>query len=147
VLAPAIRPQHGCRVQRTADRPLRIIIVEDEAIIAVLLEEMVQSLGHEVVATASRESEAVCVTEKLQPDLVLMDVKLSDGGSGIRAAKAITIGQDTQIVFCSAYSGHPAVMAQMKSIRPAYILAKPIRAADLETALQIVQQSLAVEHL
>jgi CheY-like chemotaxis protein len=66
-----------------------VLIVEDEPIIGFEVETMIKSLGHSVVGMASNETEAVRLGLKMQPDLILMDVRLGRGPDGIEAANRI----------------------------------------------------------
>jgi CheY-like chemotaxis protein len=131
------RPRHA--LQRGGSRRkasgMRILVVEDEAIIALELEAMLESLGHTVVAIASSESEAVRLSHSKHPSLILMDVRLGRGGDGINAARAILGQMPVSIVFCSAYARDPGTRARMEEVHPAGILSKPILAADLRDTL------------
>ena len=128
------------RDQCVAGRPgLKVLIVEDEAIIAMGLELMVESLGHNVVATAGTEADAIRLSRSKLPQVVLMDVKLGRGGNGVSAAQAIAARQTAAIVFCTAYSTDPATLAAMRSVNPLSILTKPIRRADLKSIFDLVQ--------
>ena len=88
------------RDSNAKSRGLRILVVEDEAIIALELEAMLEDLGHEVLAIARTEAEAVRLSQSKRPELVLMDVRLGRNGDGINAARAILDNAPTFIVFC-----------------------------------------------
>jgi CheY-like chemotaxis protein len=115
---------------------LRILIVEDEAVIALELEAMIEDLGHTVVAIAASEAEAVRLSQAKHPSLILMDVRLGRGGDGIKAAHAILQAMKVPIVFCSAYARDPGTRARMEEIQPSAILSKPIVQADLKETLE-----------
>lgn len=115
---------------------LRILIVEDEAVIALELEAMIEDLGHAVVAIAASEAEAVRLSHAKHPSLILMDVRLGRGGDGIKAAHAILQAMKVPIVFCSAYARDPGTRARMEEIQPSGILSKPIVQADLKDTLE-----------
>jgi CheY-like chemotaxis protein len=123
------------RDSNVKSRGLRILVVEDEAIIALELEAMLEDLGHEVLAIARTEAEAVRLSRSKRPELVLMDVRLGRGGDGINAAHAILEKTPTCIVFCSAYARDPSTQARMEEIKPAAILSKPILPSDLKQVL------------
>jgi CheY-like chemotaxis protein len=109
----------GGGAQRNAGA-LRILIVEDEAVIALELEAMLEGLGHSVVAIAGSEGEAVRLSQAKHPNLILMDVRLGRGGDGINAARAILQEMPVSVVFCSAYARVPGrARAWRKSIPPA----------------------------
>ena len=67
----------------------KILIVEDEAIIALIIEKLLLSLGHEVCGTTASGEEALTQAEALKPDLVLMDIRLSGEMDGIEAADQV----------------------------------------------------------
>lgn len=69
--------------------PLRIFVVEDEALILMHIEVMLQDAGHVVVGTAMTASDAIAMIPSCQPELVLIDVRLGDGSSGVEVVHAI----------------------------------------------------------
>ncbi len=70
-------------------RALRILIVEDEAILALQLEDDLLAAGHEVVGFGAYASQAIRLADELQPDLALVDIHLADGPTGVRVARHI----------------------------------------------------------
>ena len=112
----------------------RILVVEDEQIIAADLTNKLRRMGHEVVATAIAGHEAISIAEQVRPDLVLMDVQLEDGMSGTEAARLIQERTGAKIVFLTAFPGvfleEPARMSE-----PGICLGKPFSRTQLETAL------------
>jgi CheY-like chemotaxis protein len=117
------------------ERARRVLIVEDEAIIGFEVETMVKSLGHAVVAMASNESEAVRLGVKMQPDLILMDVRLGRGPDGIDAAKRILKRRSIPIIFCTGYSRDQSTMERIRRLGSFEVLAKPFTTSELKTAL------------
>jgi CheY-like chemotaxis protein len=115
---------------------MRILVVEDEAVIALELESMLESLGHTVVAIAGSEREAVRLSQTKRPTIILMDVRLGRGGDGINAARAILQEMPVSIVFCSAYARDPGTRARMEEVHPSAILSKPILQAELKETLE-----------
>lgn len=117
--------ESGARTRRA-----RVLIVEDEMIIAWLLTELVEGLGYEVCGGAADEGEAVRVAGSTRPDLILMDMRLR--GDGVRAAEAIR-GElpEVPVVFCTAYAADPATRARMEAAGAAGILPKPILTEQL----------------
>ena len=114
--------------------PARILIVEDEQIIAADLRNKVMRLGHNVVGMAIAGDEAISMAERLKPDLVLMDVQLEGPMSGTQAARTIQERSRTPIVFITAFPGifvrEPGQMQQ-----PGICLAKPFSRIQVEAAL------------
>src|SRR3712207_526549 len=91
-----------------AARRLRVLVVEDELIVAWELGEAVAQLGHESLGVAVDGAEALEMAGSLRPDLVLMDVNLRGGDDGIAAAEAIrTALPPARVVFVTAYADDP----------------------------------------
>jgi CheY-like chemotaxis protein len=112
----------------------RVLIVEDEQIIAADLRNKLQRMGYEIVGMASAGDEAISMAEKFRPDLVLMDVQLDGDMSGIEAARTIQERSGAQIIFITAFPGvflrDPAKMTE-----PGICLGKPLSRGQLEVAL------------
>src|SRR5262245_50495679 len=83
----------------------RLLIVEDEVMVAWALVGVAHQLGWKVCDTATTEDAAVEQALRLKPDAVLMDYRLGDGGDGLLAARRIREATDIPIVFCTAYAG------------------------------------------
>jgi CheY-like chemotaxis protein len=116
---------------------LRILIVEDEVIIAWELSELLRQLGHEPLGIALDAAEAVEMAARLAPDLVLMDVRLRRGDDGVTAAEAIQARRPVRVVFATAYAQDPQTRARMLAANAAGILSKPILLSDLRRALAV----------
>ena len=84
---------------------MRVLIVEDDAIIAMHLAMLVAELGHEVCATAASAAGAIALAALHNPDVVLMDIRLAQGSSGIDAAREIHAQQALRCIFLSAKPG------------------------------------------
>src|SRR5262249_47979270 len=95
----------------------RILIVEDEVIVARDLEGRLAALGYTVVATAGTAEEAVRLAGEHQPDLLLMDVRLRDGTDGVSAAEEIRRHQDVPIVYLTSYADQ-ATLARARATDP-----------------------------
>lgn len=110
--------------QRMIDRQLasRVLIIEDEPIIALDLENLVSELGHKVVATAATRDEAVSKALAERPGLVLADINLGEGGSGIDAVTEILNSFDIPVIFITAY---PEKLLTGERPEPTYLIAKP----------------------
>jgi CheY-like chemotaxis protein len=118
---------------RVAGR-LRVLIVEDELIIAWQLGEIMRELGHEVCGMASDGETAQRLAAELAPDLILMDVRLRAGRDGIETAAAIRAERTVPFVFCTAYADDPGTRRRLESVADA-VVSKPIRAETLQAAL------------
>lgn len=121
--------------------PRRLIIVEDEAIVALDLAGKLTGLGYEVVGITSLGEEAVALARDLQPDGVLMDMQLAGEMDGITAAEQIRHVCQAAIIFLTAHS-EPAVIERAKLTAPAGFIFKPF---DLATLGRELQQGIA-EH-
>ncbi len=110
--------------QKTIDSQLasRVLIIEDEPIIAMDLENLVTELGHKVVAVASTKDEAVAKAHSERPGLVLADINLGEGGSGIDAVSEILSAFDIPVIFITAY---PEKLLTGERPEPTYLIAKP----------------------
>jgi CheY-like chemotaxis protein len=119
---------------------LRIVIVEDDTIIAWTLEALLSEMGHEVVDIAASGERALASAAEFQPDLVMMDINLGRGMSGIEAAQGIRQQQSVHIIFVSAY-GDPETRAQVQQAVPgAPLLTKPVDLASLKKTVSRVSR-------
>ena len=110
--------------QKTIDSQLasRVLIIEDEPIIALDLENLVTELGHKVVAIAATKDDAVAKAKSERPGLVLADINLGEGGSGIDAVSEILASFDIPVIFITAY---PEKLLTGERPEPTYLIAKP----------------------
>ncbi len=117
---------------------MRILVVEDEQIIAADLEMKLTGLGHEVVGTAVSGEEGIKLAEQFLPELVLVDIQLQGKMSGIQAAEEMQKRTGVQIIFATAFPGvflnNPSQMSE-----PGLCLSKPYSKFQLEAALKAVQ--------
>ena len=83
--------------------PMKVLIVEDEALVALDICNSLSATGYEVVGLVATEQDAVRKACDLRPDLIIMDLKLKDGGDGFRASRKINSGQKLPILYITAY--------------------------------------------
>lgn len=114
---------------------MRILIADDEAIIRLGLKAMLEDMGHQVVGAASDGASAVRLARSLQPDLVILDVKMP-GLDGLQAAEAITAARPVPILILSAFADRELV-ERASSVAVHGYLVKPIRPAELGPALEV----------
>jgi two-component system, response regulator PdtaR len=81
---------------------LRILVVEDEALIALELECLLDDLGHVTVGVAGNAAEAIAMGRSTAPDVALVDIHLVDGPTGIEVARALSADRRTTVVFMTA---------------------------------------------
>lgn len=113
-----------------------ILIVEDEAIIALDLEQMLEELGYRVAGTASSAAEAVDLARARQPDLVLMDINLKDATDGTVASMRLHADGGPPVVFVTAYDDE-RTLAKAKLGEPAGYVLKPFSMRDLRVAIEM----------
>jgi CheY-like chemotaxis protein len=112
------------QAQHSIERQLasRVLIIEDESIIALDLENLVAELGHKVVGSAATKDEAVARARASNPGLVLADINLGEGGSGIDAVSEILRTFDIPVIFITAY---PERLLTGERPEPTYLITKP----------------------
>jgi len=113
-----------------------VLVIEDEPIIAMDLENLVESLGHRVAGTARTRTEAVELAMAKRPGLILADIQLGDGSSGIDAVNDIIGAFDVPVIFITAY---PERLLTGERPEPAFLITKPFQ-TDMVKA--VVSQAL-----
>ena len=113
-----------------------VLIIEDELIIAMDLEALVNSLGHRVASIARTRIEAVAAIKDHMPGLVLADIQLADGSSGLDAVNDILATHPVPVVFITAY---PERLLTGERPEPTFLITKPFRP---ETVMAVISQAL-----
>ncbi|WP_338720597.1 response regulator [Devosia sp. XK-2] len=108
-----------------------IMIIEDEPLIAMDIEQMVQSLGHKVVSIARTHKEAVNLFDKTRPRMILADIQLADGSSGIDAVNDILNTHSVPVIFITAF---PERLLTGERPEPTFLVTKPFN-PDMVKAL------------
>lgn len=132
--------------------PYRLLIVEDEALIAEETADRLTRLGYQVLGIADTGPQAIAMAQQLQPDLVLMDIRLKGAMSGIEAAEQIYQSLQTPVIFASAHSDRETLQRAQINAQFGYIV-KPFRENDLTMALRValhrhqVEESLRSSHI
>lgn len=116
-------------------RPTRVLIAEDEALIRLDLKEMLQEEGFEVVAEVADGASAVRLTRELEPDLVILDIKMPVM-DGIQAAEEIADARLAAILILTAFSQRDLVEKARRAGAMAYLV-KPFQKHDLLPAVEI----------
>lgn len=114
----------------------RVLIIEDEPLIAMHLQDIVEEMGHSVVGLASTHAEATEISRANEPDLVLADIRLADGSSGIDAVKEILADRSVPVVFITAY---PERLLTGERPEPTYLITKPF---EVDTVITTIGQAL-----
>ncbi|MDE2362420.1 MAG: response regulator [Hyphomicrobiales bacterium] len=113
-----------------------VLVIEDEPIIAMDLEALVEGLGHRCVGNARTRDEAVRMANELRPGLVLADIRLADGSSGLDAVNDILRGFETPVIFITAY---PESLLTGQRPEPTFLISKPFRE---DTVRAVISQAL-----
>ncbi len=108
-----------------------IMIIEDEPLIALDIEQMVEDLGHRVTGTARTHTEAVELFRRTNPKMVLADIQLADGSSGIDAVNDILKTDTIPVIFITAF---PERLLTGERPEPAFLVTKPFN-PDMVKAL------------
>jgi DNA-directed RNA polymerase specialized sigma24 family protein len=116
-----------------------VLIIEDEALIALDLEALVENLGHKVIGVARTRSEAVTIARTRSPGLILADIQLADGSSGLDAVNDLLDTFEVPVIFVTAY---PERFLTGERPEPAFLVSKPYQHA---TVSALVSQALFFE--
>ena len=109
-----------------------VLIIEDEPIVALDLERLVRELGHHVTGVAATRSEAATITAAQTPGLVLADVRLADGSSGVDAVGDILRRFDIPVIFITAF---PDQLLTGDRREPAFLIIKPFREEEVRALI------------
>ncbi|HRO32773.1 MAG TPA: response regulator [Brevundimonas sp.] len=115
-----------------AELATEVLIIEDEAIISADIESLVRELGHTVTATATTHDEAVDAVARQRPGLVLADIQLADGSSGIDAVKDILKRFDVPVIFITAF---PERLLTGERPEPTFLITKPFQPETVKAAI------------
>jgi CheY-like chemotaxis protein len=109
----------------------RVLIIEDEPIIALDIQDLVERCGHSVVGIATSEAEAVELAHAERPGLVLADINLGAGGDGTSAVARILRDAPAPVIFVTA---HPERLLTGEAVEPAFVITKPFDPTTLAVA-------------
>jgi len=115
-----------------ADMATDILIIEDEPLIAMDLEALVEGLGHNVTGVARTRTEAVKLATQKQPGLILADIQLADGSSGLDAVNDLLKSFEVPVIFITAY---PERFLTGERPEPAFLIAKPFQPANVSAVI------------
>ncbi len=110
----------------------RVLIIEDEPIIAMDIESIVLELGHFSLGVADTREIAVRLADEKRPDLILSDIQLADGSSGVDAAHDILAKFDVPIIFITAF---PERLLTGERPEPTFLITKPFKRAAVQAAI------------
>ena len=109
-----------------------VLIIEDETFIALDLESLVESLGHRVLGVARTHKEAVDLAKVKRPGIILADIQLADGSSGLDAVNELLTSFQVPVVFITAY---PERFLTGERPEPAFLIAKPFQPANVSAVI------------
>lgn len=113
-----------------------VLIVEDEPIIAMNLADLVENLGHRVVGRARTRAETLAAFRAVRPGLMLVDIRLADGSSGLDAVNEIVAVESIPVIFITAF---PERLLTGERPEPVFLVSKPFA---VETVKAIISQAL-----
>lgn len=109
-----------------------VLIIEDEPLISMQLEDLVSSVGHEICGTAATRTQALEVVAEKRPGLVLADIQLADGSSGLDAVDDILAIDSVPVIFITAY---PERLLTGDRPEPTYLVTKPFQEQTVRAAI------------
>ena len=109
-----------------------VLIIEDEPLISMQLEDLVRSLGHDICGTAATRTQAQQVVAERTPGLVLADIQLADGSSGLDAVDDILAIDSVPVIFITAY---PERLLTGDRPEPTYLVTKPFQESTVRAAI------------
>lgn len=110
----------------------RVMVIEDEPIIAMDIQSIVEDLGHDCTGIADTRARAVALARETKPDLILADIQLADGSSGIDAVRDILPDLPVPVIFITAY---PERLLTGERPEPTFLITKPFRRSAVEAAI------------
>lgn len=117
----------------------RVLIIEDESVTALDLTRLVKSLGHQVITVAPTRKAAIEAIAVEEPGLILADIQLADGSSGVEAVKEISEQVSPPVIFIT---GHPELLLTGERPEPTFLIAKPY---DPDAVRAMISQVLFFE--
>lgn len=125
-------------------KKIKILVVEDEAITALNMEEILQRLGYEVVATCATGEEAIEQAQTRCPDLILMDIMLAGDMDGIEAANWIRSHCGLPVIYLTDYADDE-IIKRAKITHPFGYLVKPVQSQELKTVIEMALYRIQIE--
>jgi CheY-like chemotaxis protein len=125
------------------DKP-RIMVVEDEGIVALDIQDSLERLGYHGVEVLSSGEEALIKAQETRPDLILMDIRLGEGIDGIETATAINDKLDIPIVYLTAFTDEKTVK-RAQVTEPFGYLIKPFIEKEIQTTIEMALYKHAME--
>jgi DNA-binding LytR/AlgR family response regulator len=123
---------------------MKILIVEDEMLIAANIANQLEDIGYEVIGIIPRGEEAIKVVQNDKPDLVLMDINLKGELDGVETAKLMQVDGEIPIIYLTANADEGS-FKRAKATNPYAFLSKPFKKLDLKNALELASDRILAE--
>lgn len=123
------------------DKILRVLVVEDDAIIGMDIEHRVKKLGYEVCGVADSAAEALDIASRTRPDIALMDIRLRGDVDGIEAARMLRDTLGVPVIFITAYSDMK-MRSRALDMEPLGYIVKPLREVELKNTLEAAEEKI-----
>jgi diguanylate cyclase (GGDEF)-like protein/PAS domain S-box-containing protein len=140
---PALPPSGSLPASISGVAP-RVLVVEDEAVVALDIQSQLQDLGFQVCGSVDTGAAAISAAHDLRPDIILMDLVLKGGMDGIEAAAQITRALHIPVIYLTAYSDMPTVERAAHSEAYGY-LTKPFQVRELAATIQLALYKASLE--
>ena len=127
------------------DHPIKILIVEDEMIIAANISLQLTKLGYEVIGIATRGEEALIHIKQDQPDIILLDIQLKGKLDGIETARYINKDKNIPIIFLTANTDE-SYFNKAKATKPVAFISKPFKKIELQRAIELTISRLNLKN-
>ncbi len=124
--------------------PIKILIVEDEMIIAANISLQLSNLGYEICGIVPRGEEALLHLKEQQPDIILLDIHLKGRLDGIETAEHIQKDYDIPLIYLTA-NADDAHFNRAKATNPYGFISKPFKKADLQRAIELTVNRMMAE--
>jgi len=120
---------------------LRVIIVEDEALITIIIKTLVKDMGDEVLATCRDSQCAFNKIKELKPDVIFMDINILGPLDGISVIQKLNLDYKPSVFYITAYSS-PEIIEEAMLTKPRNLIVKPIREEDINVALHLARSTI-----
>jgi len=117
------------------EKPMKVLIVEDEQLIAMCLKLDIEDIGVMVLPTVSNGKDSIEIANKENPDLILMDINLPGGMDGIEAAEQILLQKKVPVAFMTGFATD-MIKRRAQKLNPVAYLNKPV---DIDRVKQIIE--------
>jgi CheY-like chemotaxis protein len=117
-----------------ATSPLLVVLAEDEAISAMAMRIELEKMGYKVVRVAARGADAIRHIRDVSPDLIILDIRLADGVSGLDVAREARRFSSAPIVFVTGYD--LSLIPQVRDVSVSVVLQKPVNALSVHEAAE-----------